>query len=80
MSAVYYNKIQALPENERPAYVQKLRAEYADDVDLFKIASEAVVDDVVPGAELRPVLAARLSFYVERYEPPARRKHGVVPV
>ena len=80
VNAVYFNKIQALPEDERPAFVQKLRDEYAEDVDLYKLASELVVDDVVPGHDLRSVLSRRFGFYLENYEPPARRKHGVVPV
>ena len=80
VNAVFFNKIQALPEADRPAYIQKLREEYAEDVDLYKLASELVVDDIVPGAELRRVLAQRFGFYVEHYEPPTRRKHGVVPV
>lgn len=80
VNAVFFNKIQALPEAERPAYVQKLREEYAEDVDLYKLASELVVDDVVPGHDLRAVLARRFAFYLEHYEPPTRRKHGIVPV
>jgi acetyl-CoA carboxylase carboxyltransferase component len=80
VNAVYFNKIQALPEAERPAFVQKLRDEYAEDVDLYKLASELVVDDVVPGHDLRAQLALRFAHYTEHYPPPARRKHGVVPV
>lgn len=80
VNAVYFNKIQALPEAERPAFVQRLRDEYAEDVDLYKLASELVVDDVVPGHDLRSVLSRRFGLYLENYEPPTRRKHGVVPV
>jgi acetyl-CoA carboxylase carboxyltransferase component len=80
VNAVYFNKIQALPEADRPAFVQKLREEYAEDVDLYKLASELVVDDVVPGHDLRSVLARRFALYLDHYPPPARRKHGVVPV
>src|SRR5262249_55080247 len=41
VNAVYYNKIQEVPEGpERDAFVAKLRAEYKDDVDLMKLASE----------------------------------------
>jgi acetyl-CoA carboxylase carboxyltransferase component len=80
VNAVYFNKIQALPEAERPAFVEKLRAEYAEDVDLLKLASELVIDGIVPGDELRRELVRRFAFYREGYELPSARKHGVVPV
>jgi len=80
VNAVYFNKIQALPEAERPAYVQRLRDEYAEDVDLFKLASELVVDDIVAGNALRGELVRRFDLYREGYALPTRRKSGVVPV
>ena len=45
VNAVYFNKIQALHEEERPAFVEKLRAEYREDVDLKKLAASLVIDD-----------------------------------
>ncbi len=80
VNAVYFNKIQALPESDRPAYVQRLRDEYSEDVDLFKLASELVVDDVVAGDALREHLVRRFEYYREGYTLPSRRKCGVVPV
>lgn len=80
VNAVYFNKIQEKPEAERAAYVQALREEYRRDIDLEKLASELVVDAVVPGASLRAELAKRFRAYAEGYEPPLARKRGVVPV
>jgi acetyl-CoA carboxylase carboxyltransferase component len=80
VNAVYFNKIQALPEAERPAYVERLRTEYAEDVDLLKLASELVIDGIVPGDELRAELVRRFAFYREGYALPSGRKHGVTPV
>lgn len=80
VNAVYFNKIQALPEEERPAFVERMRQEYAEDVDLLKLASELVVDAVVPGDDLREELVRRFAFYREGYVLPAGRKHGVTPV
>ena len=48
VNAVYYNKIMELPESERAAYVKAKRDEYAQDVDVYKLASEMLVDDIVP--------------------------------
>ncbi len=80
VNAVYFNKIQEKPEGERAAYVSALRDEYRKDIDLVKLASELVVDAVVPGGALRDELARRFSLYATGYEPPAERKRGVLPV
>jgi acetyl-CoA carboxylase carboxyltransferase component len=65
---------------ERDAYVAKLREEYKEDIDLMKLASELVVDAVVPGERLRAELAARFARYAEKDEPRPRKKHLVSPV
>jgi acetyl-CoA carboxylase carboxyltransferase component len=80
VNAVFYNKIQEKPEAERVAYVQALREEYKKDIDVEKLASELVVDAVVPGSRLREELGRRLSYYCGGYEPPQKRKRGVLPV
>jgi len=80
VNAVYFNKIQEKPEAERAAYVAALREEYRKDIDLLKLASELVVEAVVPGARLRDELARRFRLYAEGYAPPAERKRGVLPV
>ena len=80
VNAVYYNKIQEKPEAERPAFVEKLREDYRADIDILRLASELVVDAVVPGARLREELIARFAFYAERFVPPAARKSAIVPM
>jgi methylmalonyl-CoA decarboxylase subunit alpha len=80
VNAVFFNKIQEKPEAERAAYVAALRDEYREDIDLLKLASELVVDAVVPGGRLREELARRFRFYAESHEPPRARKRGVLPV
>ncbi len=80
VNAVYFNKIQEKPEAERAAYVAALREEYRQDIDLLKLASELVVDAVVPGDGLREALIQRFRLYAEGYQPPAARKRGVTPV
>ena len=39
VNAVYYNKLAALPEAERPAEVERLQREYREDVDLVRLAA-----------------------------------------
>jgi len=80
VNAVYYNKIMKLPESERAQFVQKKREEYQADIDIGKLASEMLVDDIVPGSLLRAELIKRLQFAETKvHEFPARR-NGVYPV
>jgi acetyl-CoA carboxylase carboxyltransferase component len=80
VNAVYYNKIMELPEGERAAFVKEKRDEYAQDVDVYKLASEMLVDDIVPGTALRGELVKRLGYAASKaHEFPARR-NGVYPV
>ncbi|ACG73439.1 Propionyl-CoA carboxylase [Anaeromyxobacter sp. K] len=80
VNAVFFNKIQERPEGERAAYVQALREEYRADIDLLKLASELVVDAVVPGERLREELSRRFRIYAAGHEPTRERKRGVLPV
>lgn len=80
VNAVYFNKIQELPEAERPAYVQKLRDEYKADVDIYKLASELIIDEIVPSEQLRAELSKRYALYGRQFQPRAQKKHGVLPV
>jgi acetyl-CoA carboxylase carboxyltransferase component len=81
VNAVYYNKIQAVPAGpERDALVTKLRDEYRADVDLEKLASEMVIDGIIPSADLRREVARRFARYEGKVEERPRKKHIVVPV
>ncbi len=80
VNAVYYNQIQALPEGERAATVQRLRDEYAAEVDIEKLASELVVDAVVAPEHLRDEIAARLRTARGRRDTPPRKRRSVTPV
>ncbi len=80
VNAVYFNKIQEKPEADRPAYVQQLRDEYRQDVDLMKLAAELIVDEIIPGDALRKELEQRYDMYVTQQKPNERRKRGVLPV
>ena len=81
VNAVYFNKIQEKPEAERAAYVQKLRDEYRPDVDIYKLASELVIDDDRPGRRAAATsCSAASSVYARRFQPRSEKKHGVFPV
>jgi acetyl-CoA carboxylase carboxyltransferase component len=81
VNAVYYNKIQEVPAGpERDAYVAKLRDEYKADIDIMKLASELVVDAVIPGDKLREEIIARYDRARERRKARPPKKHIVPPV
>ena len=81
VNAVYFNKIQAVPEGpERDALVQRLRDEYRADIDLEKLASEMVIDAIVPSSDLRREVARRFERYADKVEERPRKKHMVPPV
>jgi methylmalonyl-CoA decarboxylase subunit alpha len=80
VNAVYYNKIMELPESERAAYVRAKRDEYAQDVDIYKLASEMLVDDIVPGPTLRAELVKRLTYAESKAHEFPQRRNGVFPV
>ncbi len=80
VNAVFYNKIQELPEAEREAFVAARREEYNEDVDLLRVASELVVDAVVEPEDLREEILERLAYAVRKTRFFSERRHGVPPV
>ncbi|HEX6548236.1 MAG TPA: acyl-CoA carboxylase subunit beta [Candidatus Dormibacteraeota bacterium] len=80
VNAVFYNKLAELPEEAREARRSELEDEYRQDVDLYKLAANLVVDDVVEPQRLREQLILRFRAYRSRWEPPLDRRHGVPPV
>jgi methylmalonyl-CoA decarboxylase subunit alpha len=81
VNAVHFNRIQAIEdEQERSAYVQKLRDEYNEDIDIVRLASELVVDAIVEPEDLRAELVRRLASYAGKDRAFSRRRHGVTPV
>lgn len=80
VNAVFFNKIQEKPEAERAAYVAQLREEYKADIDIHKLASELVIDGIVPGEHLRAELIKRFGFYAEKKAERPNKKHSVYPV
>src|SRR5262249_29184438 len=81
VNAVYYNNIQSVPDGQaRDALAQRLRDEYRADIDIEKLASEMVIDAVIPSSDLRPEIARRFARYEGKREERPKKKHGVPPV
>jgi acetyl-CoA carboxylase carboxyltransferase component len=81
VNAVYANKIAEIADPaEREAFVAARRAEYEEDVDLLRLASDLVIDAVVEPEELRGELVRRLATAAGRSRHFSTRRHGVPPV
>ena len=79
INAVYANRLAAIDDpDERTEREEQLREEYREDIDVHRMASEVVIDEIVPPGELREELLARYDFYegVEKQRP--EKKHGTV--
>jgi acetyl-CoA carboxylase carboxyltransferase component len=81
INAVYYNQVQAIEdEAEREAFVEKLRREYAEEIDVLHLASELVVDAVVQPGDLRGELARRFELCASRSREWPEKRNPVTPV
>jgi len=81
INAVYAGKIAAIDDPaEREAYVNGLRAEYEEDVDVLRLASELVLDAIVPFEELRQQLIDRFATADPVDREVVQKRHGVPPV
>jgi len=81
VNAVFYNRIQEIDDPEKRAeFIAEQRAAYEADVDILHLASELVVDAVVPPEELRDELVQRFGAARRRGREDFRKRHGVPPV
>jgi acetyl-CoA carboxylase carboxyltransferase component len=81
VNGIHFNRIQAIEDpEERAAFVAEKQAEYAEGIDVFKIANENAIDAVVPANDLRNELIQRLDIYRRRTPVPVKRRQAVTPV
>jgi acetyl-CoA carboxylase carboxyltransferase component len=81
VNAVFANKIASISsEAERAAFVAERRVEYEADVDLYRLASELVIDAVVDFPDLRSECVRRLALAEGKDRSFSTRHHGVPPV
>ena len=81
VNAVFANRIASIEDPaEREAFVAEQRRLYEEDVDLYHLASELVVDAVVDFGQLRGELVRRLGLAAGKDRHFSDRRHGVPPV
>jgi len=80
VNAVYYNKIQEMPEDSREEFVEKLRNEYKEDINIYKLASELIIEAIVSPMNLRKELIQRFKSCETRSTQNPQRKHSIMPM
>lgn len=80
VNAVYANKIAELPKEEQAAFIEQKRDEYREEIDVYRLASELIIDDVIEPNDLRKALENRLDVYKHKEMTFTERKHSVRPV
>ncbi|KQL49748.1 carboxylase [Brevibacillus choshinensis] len=80
INAVYYNKIQELPEEDRAAYIQQKREEYAEDINIYALSSEMIIDEIIPFDQLRAEVIDRFDYYSSKDITFGEKKCPVHPV
>lgn len=80
VNAVYARKINEIEDpKERYQFIKQKQDEYKDQINIYKLASELIIDDIVEPNELRDALIDRLSMYESKDIPFSERKHPVYP-
>ena len=81
VNAVFYNQIQAIEDEEqRAAKVEELRSEYAQDIDILRLASELVIDAIDKPEDLRDELRKRYAVYHGKRREWPQKRNPVTPV
>ncbi|WP_121742509.1 acyl-CoA carboxylase subunit beta [Natronorubrum halophilum] len=79
INAVYARKLAEIDDpEERERTEQELREAYREDIDIHRMASEVVIDEIVPPSALREELAARFAFYEDVEKSLPDKKHGTI--
>ncbi|MGG0717794.1 acyl-CoA carboxylase subunit beta [Robertmurraya massiliosenegalensis] len=81
VNAVYSNKINEIVDpKEKLAFIEAKQQEYKEQINIFKLASELIVDDIVAPSQLRKSLINRLTIYEKKDVKLNEKKHPVYPV
>jgi methylmalonyl-CoA decarboxylase subunit alpha len=80
VNAVYANKIAGISESERADFIAEKQDDYRKNIDLYRLASDMVIDGIVPAGDLRNDLIKRFAAYSMHSSISTIRKHPVYPV
>ncbi len=80
VNAVYANKIAELAKEARPEFIRQKREEYADDINIYRLASELIVDQIIDFESIREEVAVRFAVYGSRERLWPEKHNPVHPV
>lgn len=81
VNAVYANKIESIEDvNEKRQFIQQRQQEYQQEIDVFKLASELIIDDIISPENIRQSISNRLENLISKQVISPYRKHPVYPV
>ncbi len=80
INAVYANQIAEMPEDQREPFRKMMEARYAEDIDIFRLASELIVDTITPFESLRDELIARYSVFQTKEARFSECRNPIYPV
>ena len=80
VNAVYANKIASLQPEERKHFIEEKRNDYREQINIYHLASEMVVDHIVQPNDLRNEIIHRFDMYDSKNVLFSAKKHGVYPV
>jgi len=78
VKAVYFNKMAELSSEEKKKFMAEKIAEYEKDIDIYRLASELIVDQMVEFDEVREEIAQRFDYY--RQKAPHDQSTSILPM
>jgi len=79
INAVYANKLADIDDpDDRAQKEQELREEFREEIDVHRMASDVVIDEIVPPSTLREELDGRFEFYETVEKDLPDKKHGTI--
>jgi len=80
INAVFANQIAEKPEDQREPFRKMMEARYAEDIDIYHLASELIIDDITPFESLRDELIVRFSIYQTKEARFSECRNPIYPV
>lgn len=74
INAVYFNKMEEMSADDKKKFVADKIKEYETDIDIYRLAGELIVDDIIDFSMVRMDLARRFAFYTTKARAPAFHK------
>jgi acetyl-CoA carboxylase carboxyltransferase component len=80
VNAVYNNKIMELEDEDRSTFIEQKRQEYKEDINIFRLASELIIDDIIPFDRLRKEVIRRFQLYSSKKRRLIEKRNPIHPV